>query len=235
MRPGTAFAKVGVLMASARRTAQACTPPTCTSRKALPRDTVQSRLPDPAWLEHWLDKQIQFDSVWENKVVERILHNLSFAVRPQLRQRSRTAIATADNWPPHADGGPPPTPLEWPSTSIWMGPISGMTAVFHQYQRHCAAACRTGLQRHLPAPSAHWLADFSSNDYLGLSRPPRDHCRRPPRAGSIRHRRHRVRALLSGNWTCTGAFEARIAADKHTESALIFGSVTRPMRPCWPP
>ncbi|HKX95431.1 MAG TPA: ferritin-like domain-containing protein, partial [Methylibium sp.] len=25
----------------------------------------------------WLDKQIQFDAVWENKVVERILHNMS--------------------------------------------------------------------------------------------------------------------------------------------------------------
>ena len=34
-------------------------------------------MPDPSWLEAWLDKQIQFDSVWENKVVERILHNLS--------------------------------------------------------------------------------------------------------------------------------------------------------------
>jgi len=41
------------------------------------RDTIQSRLPDPEWLESWLDHQIQFDSVWENKVVERILHNLS--------------------------------------------------------------------------------------------------------------------------------------------------------------
>ena len=38
---------------------------------------MQSRLPDPEWLEAWLDKQIQFDAVWENKVVERILHNLS--------------------------------------------------------------------------------------------------------------------------------------------------------------
>ncbi len=43
----------------------------------FPRDTIQSRLPDPAWLEQWLDKQIQFDPVWENKVVERILHNMS--------------------------------------------------------------------------------------------------------------------------------------------------------------
>jgi len=46
--------------------------------KALfPKDTIQSRLPDPQWLEHWLDKQINFDAVWEGKVVERILHNMS--------------------------------------------------------------------------------------------------------------------------------------------------------------
>jgi len=43
----------------------------------FPRDTIQSRLPNPEWLEQWLDKQIQFDAVWENKVVERILHNMS--------------------------------------------------------------------------------------------------------------------------------------------------------------
>jgi hypothetical protein len=73
-----AFSKVGVLMASARRTAQALHPTNLhVNAKLFPRDTVQSRLPDPAWLERWLDKQIQFDSAWEGKVVERILHNLS--------------------------------------------------------------------------------------------------------------------------------------------------------------
>ena len=73
-----AFAKVGVLMASARRTAQALHPTNLHVNAALfPRDTVQSRLPNPEWLERWLDKQIQFDAVWETKVVERILHNLS--------------------------------------------------------------------------------------------------------------------------------------------------------------
>jgi hypothetical protein len=73
-----AFAKVGVLMASARRTAQALHPTNLHVNQALfPRDTVQSRLPDPQWLEAWLDRQIQFDAVWESKVVERILHNLS--------------------------------------------------------------------------------------------------------------------------------------------------------------
>ncbi len=73
-----AFAKVGVLMASARRTAQALHPTNLHVNKAMfPNDTVQSRLPDPAWLERWLDAQIKFDDVWEGKVVERILHNMS--------------------------------------------------------------------------------------------------------------------------------------------------------------
>jgi hypothetical protein len=46
--------------------------------KALfPKDTIQSRLPDPQWLERWLDTQINFDATWESKVVERILHNMS--------------------------------------------------------------------------------------------------------------------------------------------------------------
>jgi hypothetical protein len=73
-----AFAKVGVLMASARRTAQALHPTNLHVNKSLfPRDTVQSRLPDPEWLEHWLDGQIKFDVLWETKVIDRILHNLS--------------------------------------------------------------------------------------------------------------------------------------------------------------
>jgi hypothetical protein len=44
-----AFAKVGVLMASAGARPRRCTRPTCTSTQTLfPRDTVQSRLPDPS-------------------------------------------------------------------------------------------------------------------------------------------------------------------------------------------
>ena len=74
----TAFTKVGVLMASARRTSQALHPTNLHVNKNLfPRDTVQSRLPDPKWLDHWLDSQIKFDAVWEGKVVDRILHNMS--------------------------------------------------------------------------------------------------------------------------------------------------------------
>ncbi len=73
-----AFAKIGVLMASAKRTDKALHPTNLHVNQSLfPRDTVQSRLPDPDWLEHWLDVQINFDKEWETKVVERILHNLS--------------------------------------------------------------------------------------------------------------------------------------------------------------
>ena len=73
-----AFAKIGVLMASARRTDKALHPTNLHVNEALfPNDTVQSRLPDPGWLEHWLDTQIRFDKEWETKVVDRILHILS--------------------------------------------------------------------------------------------------------------------------------------------------------------
>ncbi len=73
-----AFAKIGVLMASARRTSQALHPTNLHVNKALfPNDTVQSRLPDAGWLERWLDQQICFDAEWEGKVVDRILHNMS--------------------------------------------------------------------------------------------------------------------------------------------------------------
>ncbi|ARP96717.1 ferritin [Bordetella genomosp. 13] len=72
------FAKIGVLMASASRTAQAMHPTNLHVNKALfPNDTVQSRLPEPGWLERWLDTQIRFDNGWENRVASRILHIMS--------------------------------------------------------------------------------------------------------------------------------------------------------------
>ncbi len=73
-----AFSKIGVLMASAHRTAQALHPTNLHVNKALyPEDTVQSKLPSPGWLENWLDTQIRFDKEWEHKVSTRILHNMS--------------------------------------------------------------------------------------------------------------------------------------------------------------
>ena len=55
------------------------------NKALVPRDTIQSRLPNPEWLEEWLDKQINFDAVWENRVVERILHNMSLLMDRSFR------------------------------------------------------------------------------------------------------------------------------------------------------
>jgi hypothetical protein len=72
-----AFAKIGILMASAARAGKPMHPTNLHVNKGLfPNDTVQSKLPDVGWLEHWLDQQIQFDKVCESKVVQSILAKL---------------------------------------------------------------------------------------------------------------------------------------------------------------
>jgi hypothetical protein len=100
-----AFSRIGVLMASARRSSKALHPTNLHVNRALfPKDTVQSRLPDPGWLEHWLDEQIRFDETWEAKVSERILHNLSLifeqpfaSVQDLNRYRKQIAAQAADS------------------------------------------------------------------------------------------------------------------------------------------
>ncbi|MGH8750563.1 MAG: acyl-ACP desaturase [Burkholderiales bacterium] len=73
-----AFSKVGVLMASPGRSGKPLHPTNLHVNKNLfPNDTIQSRLPDPGWLENWLDHQIRFTREWENKVVAAILRNVS--------------------------------------------------------------------------------------------------------------------------------------------------------------
>jgi hypothetical protein len=73
-----AFAKIGVLMASSARSAKPLHPTNLHVNKELyPRDTVQSRLPDPDWLDRWLSEQIRFDKEWEARVIGGILRNLS--------------------------------------------------------------------------------------------------------------------------------------------------------------
>jgi len=47
------------------------------NKQMFPNDTVQSRLPDPEWLERWLDEQIDFNADWEQRVSRMILKNLS--------------------------------------------------------------------------------------------------------------------------------------------------------------
>jgi hypothetical protein len=101
-----AFAKIGVLMASARRTEKPLHPTNLHVNESLfPNDTVQSRLPDPEWLERWLDHQIRFDGEWEKKVVERILHNMSllferpFATVQELNRYRKEVIARLEAKP----------------------------------------------------------------------------------------------------------------------------------------
>ena len=73
-----AFAKIGMLVVSAARVGKPVHPTNLHVNKALyPNDTVQSRLPDPGCLDAWLGQQIQFDKVWEQRVCDMILLNLS--------------------------------------------------------------------------------------------------------------------------------------------------------------
>ena len=65
-------------MASSTRTSKPLHPTNLHVNKSLfPNDTVQSKLPDPQWLEKWLDEQINFDSASEKMVIRTILNNLS--------------------------------------------------------------------------------------------------------------------------------------------------------------
>ncbi len=73
-----AFAKMGFLMAASGRSGKPLHPTNLHVSKALyPNDTIQSRLPDPGWLERWLDTQLHFDQACEDRVVGAILRNLS--------------------------------------------------------------------------------------------------------------------------------------------------------------
>jgi hypothetical protein len=73
-----AFARLGTLMTVTGRGRKPMHPTNLHVNKSMfPNDTVQSRLPDPGWLEQWLDNQIRFDTGWESNVVKMILHNLS--------------------------------------------------------------------------------------------------------------------------------------------------------------
>ncbi|ABC80227.1 ferritin [Anaeromyxobacter dehalogenans] len=73
-----AFAKLGVLMASSGRSGKPLHPTNLhVNQQLFPRDTVQSRLPDPGWLDRWLDGQIRFDVACERRVVRTMLRSLS--------------------------------------------------------------------------------------------------------------------------------------------------------------
>jgi hypothetical protein len=81
-----AFAKMGVLMAASMRSGKPLHPTNLhVNAELFPNDTVQSRLPDPEWLERWLSEQIRFDRGWETKVIDMILLNLSKLLEAPIR------------------------------------------------------------------------------------------------------------------------------------------------------
>lgn len=72
-----AFAKIGVLMTNSRVN-KAMHPTNLHVNKSLfPNDTVNGKLPDPEWLENWLNNEIHFNERWETKVSVAILSSLS--------------------------------------------------------------------------------------------------------------------------------------------------------------
>jgi hypothetical protein len=111
-----AFAKIGVLMASGGRAGKPLHPTNLHVSEALyPRDTVQSRLPDPEWLDRWLDTQIRFDEGCERRVTLAILRSLSGLFGEPLESvrdlsRYRRALAGAARERPEAGAGNPPAP-----------------------------------------------------------------------------------------------------------------------------
>jgi hypothetical protein len=99
-----AFAKIGVLMASAARHGKPLHPTNLHVNKGLfPDDTVQSKLPDPEWLERWLDHQIRFDRLAEGKVINTIFAKLS-----TLYDRTIESANDLNRLPQGADRSPAP-------------------------------------------------------------------------------------------------------------------------------
>jgi 7-keto-8-aminopelargonate synthetase and related enzymes len=98
-----------------------------------------------------------------------------------------------------------------------------MNEILKRYAAALDSLAGQGLLRRLPEPGRAGLLDFSGNDYMGLAR-------RPELVDAACEAGHKYGAgatgsrLLSGNTPVHAAFEARIAADKGTEAALIFST-----------
>lgn len=73
------FAKIGFLMATSCKKGRKPLHPTNlhVNKSLAPNDTVQSKMPDPGWLENWIANQIKFDLENERQVIRTILNNLS--------------------------------------------------------------------------------------------------------------------------------------------------------------
>lgn len=72
-----AFSKIGVLMTNARLNKAMHPTNLHVNKELFPGDTVNGKLPDPEWLENWLNNEIIFDDSWEKKVNKAVLNSLS--------------------------------------------------------------------------------------------------------------------------------------------------------------
>lgn len=96
--------------------------------------------------------------------------------------------------------------------------------MLERYREHCESLQRTGNYRQLPVELSNSLAlDFSSNDYLGLSRHPEVRQAGVLAADEYGHGATGSR-LLSGNRAIFERLEKTIAKDKKTEAALVFST-----------
>lgn len=98
-----------------------------------------------------------------------------------------------------------------------------MNALLERYAKALDELAAQDLLRRMPAPRGPEELDFSGNDYLGLARRP-ELAEAGAEAGRIYGAGATGSRLLSGNTPLHMAFEARIAADKGTQSALLFGT-----------
>lgn len=101
-----------------------------------------------------------------------------------------------------------------------------MSNFFDSYQDYCQQLKKTQKLRTLPpdisASNNGWI-DFSTNDYLGLSKHPA--LLEAARLGALPHGTGATGSrLLSGNRCLFEELETRIAQDKKTEAALVFNS-----------
>ncbi len=98
-----------------------------------------------------------------------------------------------------------------------------MNDSLRRYAEALESADTQGLLRRLPPTGEDGVLDFSGNDYLGLARRPE-----LVDAAAEAGRKHGAGAtgsrLLSGNTPLHEAVEARIAADKGVEAALVFAT-----------
>lgn len=116
----------------------------------------------------------------------------------------------------------------WSGSAFFVNPsgsdaANAMNDILRRYAAALESLDAQGLLRRLPPPARADALDFSGNDYLGLAHRP-ELVEAAAEAGRLYGAGATGSRLLSGNTMLHEAFEARIAADKGSEAALVFAS-----------